>query len=206
MIEINNVHKKGGERTLNKAPKITGHQLILRQPIEKDIIDYFNIELSKEFVRMQGGNTQNIAPKTLEEAKRYIKAIQDRKLEWCVEYEGRLIGHARLTVNEADNNAKYAVGIFDSTVWGKGLGTEITQLVLHYCFEHLKLHRVELLVLKQNKRAIRCYEKSGFIQEGTVREGSFIDGVYESDIIMSILDREYDTIKDSFTKYKLDYY
>lgn len=52
----------------------------------------------------------------MEKAQQFIKSIQDNKLEWCVEFEGRMIGQARLTVSEIDNRARYAVGMFDPTV------------------------------------------------------------------------------------------
>jgi ribosomal-protein-alanine N-acetyltransferase len=45
--------------------------------------------------------------------------------------------------------------------------------------------------LKIFYRAIACYEKCGFIREGVEREGAFIEDKFETDVIMSILDREY---------------
>ncbi|MEH7887318.1 GNAT family protein [Bacillus sp. JJ1609] len=90
------------------------------------------------------------------------------------------------------------MGFFDPSVWNRGLGTEVTQLVLKYAFEQLNLHRVDLRVLEYNKRAIRCYEKCGFVQEGTEREGALIEGKYETDVFMSILDREYNSLKEKF--------
>jgi [ribosomal protein S5]-alanine N-acetyltransferase len=54
--------------------------------------------------------------------------------------------------------------------------------------------------LNNNKRAIKCYEKCGFIQEGVEREGAFIEGKYETDVFMSILDREYNELKEEFLK------
>ncbi|WP_440896478.1 GNAT family N-acetyltransferase [Amphibacillus sp. Q70] len=53
-------------------------------------------------------------------------------------------------------------------------------------------------VLEYNKRAINCYQKYGFIQEGIEREGALIEGKYETDVFMSILDREYQSIKNTF--------
>ncbi|SFC40462.1 Protein N-acetyltransferase, RimJ/RimL family [Bacillus sp. OV322] len=183
---------------MNEAPMIKGDKVLLRQPIERDVIDYLKIEVNKELERMYGGDTRNLSPKTKEDAQKFVNAIKINKLEWCVEFEGRFVGQARLTVNKLDNRARYAVGLFDPTVWNKGLGTKITQLVLRYAFEELQLHRVDLRVLQYNKRAIKCYEKCGFIQEGVEREGALIEGKYETDIFMSILDREYQSIKDSF--------
>jgi [ribosomal protein S5]-alanine N-acetyltransferase len=176
---------------MNEAPPIKGEKILLRQPIESDVDDFLKVETTEELIRMYGGNTKKMTSKTLEKAQQYVESIRSKKVAWCVEYKGRLIGSARLTVSQEDNRARYAVGIFDPSVWGKGLGTDVTKLVLRYAFEHLKLHRVDLRVLEYNKRAIRCYEKCGFIQEGVEREGALIEGKYETDVFMSILDREY---------------
>lgn len=56
----------------------------------------------------------------------------------------------------------------------------------------MKWHRIELKVLDYNKRGIRCYEKCGFKIDGILRENAFIEGKYCSDIVMSILDYEYE--------------
>lgn len=187
----------------NVSPTIKGRFVLLRKPKESDIIDYLNVETAPELIRMYGGNSKNISPKTLENAQKFIQSMKDNKLEWAVEFGGRMIGQARLTVSEIDNRARYAIGLFDPTVWGRGLGTEITQLILHYAFEELNLHRVDLRVLEYNKRAIKCYKKCGFIQEGVEREGALIEGKYETDVFMSILDREYNELKDTFVQMEL---
>ncbi|MCQ6563854.1 GNAT family N-acetyltransferase [Paenibacillus mendelii] len=81
---------------------------------------------------------------TMEDVEAFYQDMISRKLCWSVEFEGRCIGLARLTVDETDHRARYATGIFDPSLWGSGLGTEMTQLVLQYAFETLKLHRVDL--------------------------------------------------------------
>lgn len=45
---------------------------------------------------------------------------------------------------------------------GKGLGTEIVKKILDFGREKYYLKKIELLVAKFNKRAIRIYEKLGF--------------------------------------------
>ncbi|MDQ7096485.1 GNAT family protein [Desulfosporosinus sp. PR] len=81
--------------------------------------------------------------------------------------------------------------LFDSSKLNLGLGTEVTKLVLDFAFNILGYHKVYLRVLEYNKRAIRCYEKCGFIKEGKDREGAFIDGNYETDVYMAVLEDEY---------------
>jgi RimJ/RimL family protein N-acetyltransferase len=46
-------------------------------------------------------------------------------------------------------------------------------------------------VLASNARAIACYRKCGFIKEGREREAAFVGGVWQDDLIMGLLDREF---------------
>ncbi len=149
---------------------------------------------------MSGKGTRNLKPLTLEEARNYINGFYEQKYKWCIEYEGRCIGKVGLKVNDIDCRARYSVGFFDSSILGKGLGTEVTQLILQFAFEEIRLHRVDLRVLDYNRRAIACYEKCGFVKKGVEREGAFIEGKFQTDVIMSILDREYMSIRDQFIK------
>ena len=75
--------------------------------------------------------------------------------------------------------------------WGKGYGTDAVRTMLKYCLEELNLNRVELNVFKDNERAIRCYEKSGFRQEGLKRQAMYRHGKYVDVIIMSVLKGEF---------------
>ncbi|MET3871563.1 RimJ/RimL family protein N-acetyltransferase [Puniceicoccus vermicola] len=68
---------------------------------------------------------------------------------------------------------------------------EATRTVVKVAFEHIKLHRLDLRVLTSNHVAIACYRSCGFKDEGIQRETLFIDGRWESDLWMSILEQEY---------------
>jgi RimJ/RimL family protein N-acetyltransferase len=46
-------------------------------------------------------------------------------------------------------------------------------------------------VLAYNKRAIRAYEKCGFVIEGREREAAFVDGAWHDDVMMGLLDHEF---------------
>ncbi|MHB1683968.1 MAG: GNAT family N-acetyltransferase [Bacilli bacterium] len=183
---------------MNKSPTIQGKNVVLRKPKESDTLDRYNCGRSEELVRMYGGDTRNLKPLTMEDAKKFVDSVLSHELDWCIEFNGRCIGQARLTVNGEDCRARYAIGIFDTSELGKGLGTEVTQLMLKYAFEELKLHRVDLRVLEYNHRAIACYEKCGFIKEGVEREGALIEDKFETDVFMSILDREYEAKRGNF--------
>lgn len=75
---------------------------------------------------------------------------------------------------------------------GRGFGRETLKLVKKLAFKKLKAHRLWLDLRYKNQRAQRLYKSEGFIEEGTLRECVLYNGNYESLIIMSILESEYD--------------
>ncbi len=76
---------------------------------------------------------------------------------------------------------------------GKGIGTQAIHLLLQHAFGELKLHRIGIRVLAYNTRAIRAYEKCGFVREGRERETAFVNGAWHDDIMMGLLATEYRT-------------
>ena len=56
----------------------------------------------------------------------------------------------------------------------RGLGTEALRLALGFGFA-TGLHRVSVRVLTSNARAIACYRKCGFVEEGREREAVSVE-------------------------------
>lgn len=85
------------------------------------------------------------------------------------------------------------IGIFigRKDLWNQGYGTETMRLLLKHGFKTLNLNRIFLRVFETNKRAIRSYEKAGFVHEGRMRQAQFIDGKYEDVLLMSVLRSEW---------------
>jgi len=105
----------------------------------------------------------------------------------------RLIGTCAFSQLDADNgSALFHITIGEADAWGKGYGTEATELMLAHAFTRLPLHRVALTVFDFNTRAIRAYEKCGFVVEGRSREAIFRDGRYWDEIHMSVLADEWE--------------
>lgn len=174
------------------APTLYGRRVTLRPPQLSDAADRLRCGRNPEYVRMVGGDPSIIHPLTPQDAHDWVTHCLAEAHGWIIEAEGRCIGAARLhSLNETDHRARYAIGIFDPAFWGKGYGSEATDLALGYAFDILQLHRVDLRVLTQNTRAIACYAKCGFVREGIEREGAFIAGEWQSDVMMSILEHEY---------------
>jgi RimJ/RimL family protein N-acetyltransferase len=73
----------------------------------------------------------------------------------------------------------------------KGLGAAFLNLIMAEAFGPLNANRLWLDVFPENARARHVYQRLGFVEEGTLRDVYFQNGVFRSTIIMSILAREY---------------
>lgn len=78
---------------------------------------------------------------------------------------------------------------------GQGLGRHCVRVLKPLAFGDLGAHRFWLDVKALNQRALALYRSEGFVEEGRLREsvrlmGDGADG-YDSLVVMSLLDREY---------------
>jgi len=78
---------------------------------------------------------------------------------------------------------------------GRGYGRACVRLLKQMAFRDLHAHRFWLDVKQLNARALALYASEGFVEEGRLREsvritGDAADG-YDSLVVMSMLDREY---------------
>lgn len=106
---------------------------------------------------------------------------------------GTHIGHIELTdIDLVNENAKIScVLLGDRAYRGKGLGSQMIDLLLDCGFGELNLHRITLFVFDTNTAAIRAYERSGFVTEGRIREVRKLGDTYWSLYQMGILQREW---------------
>lgn len=104
----------------------------------------------------------------------------------------RLIGSCAFSQVDGENgSAMYHITIGEKDMWGRGLGTEATQLMLDHAFGTLGLHRIALTVFEFNERAIRAYVRCGFLVEGRARESIWRDGRWWDELAMSVLSSEW---------------
>lgn len=112
--------------------------------------------------------------------------------------EGIPIGTIQLyNFNEQDKSCKLGIRIGDRNYWGKGYGEDAVNTLLGYAFMKIDIYRVELKVYEYNERAVKCYLKCGFRNEGRTRQSAYIDGKYHDEIIMGILKSDYIILKEN---------
>jgi len=105
----------------------------------------------------------------------------------------RLIGDVGLGgIHWAHGECTLGIGLGDRQDWGQGYGTDALRLILRYAFTELNLERVSLDVYAYNPRAIRAYEKTGFVHEGRMRNCLQREGQRWDMIFMGILKEEWE--------------
>jgi diamine N-acetyltransferase len=104
----------------------------------------------------------------------------------------RMVGNSSFhNLDWRNRSAEIGLFIGDKSSWDQGYGTEVLRLLLRHGFSTLNLHRIYLRVFEDNPRAIRAYEKAGFVQEGRQRQAEFHDGQFFDVLWMSVLRPEW---------------
>lgn len=184
-----------GRLPLLPLPKLRGERLILRQWQESDIDDRLRQPIDPEEEDNYGSTWRREWDGRRYHTREHLtfgsEPAKPGTYSWAVEYQGRCVGFAELRVNADQHRAAYSVGLFEAGVRGRGLGQQITRLVLSWAFDVLGVHRVELEVLASNRRAITCYLACGFRQEGVRREAELYPDGWKDFISMGVLRHEH---------------
>jgi len=173
---------------------ITGKKTRLRALEKSDlakVLEWLNDEEVMWFWA-EPCNTQSLA-----QLEQWFARLQEAagysSKEFIIETEeGIPIG--RLNYHDLDTkHQRTEVGfqIAEKEYWGRGYGTDAVIAFLDYLFNELGLHRVYLRLENYNTRALKCYEKCGFTQEGILRHHAFARGEYHDEVMMGILRDEF---------------
>lgn len=111
--------------------------------------------------------------------------------------DGRLLGFVRIEWIEwthATGSLKLAIG--NSSERNKGYGTEALQLMLHFAFNELNLHRLSALVDEDNPGALEFFKKFGFVEEVRRRKAILRDGQTWDSIHLGLLNSEWQVMKE----------
>ena len=73
-----------------------------------------------------------------------------------------------------------------SHVRGRGVGRRLAQAAIDAA-RNRRMERIELDVFASNDRAIRLYERLGFIYEGVRKRARKLDGNYDDNVLMALV-------------------
>jgi RimJ/RimL family protein N-acetyltransferase len=168
---------------------LPGERVVLRRHRPANISAFQRWYADPEIARLA---RYQAAPMRPEEIERFFEArvVGPSTMAMAIHEIGteRLVGTCAFSQLDGENgSALYHITIGESDVWGRGYGTESTQLMLDHAFGTLGLHRIALFVFEFNERAIRAYRRCGFVIEGRSRESIWRDGRWWDEIAMSVL-------------------
>jgi RimJ/RimL family protein N-acetyltransferase len=128
------------------------------------------------------------------EQKEWFSTLTQQKNRYLLGIEakegGKLIGTCGFNdVNHVFRKAELFLKICEKSMWNRGYGTETLELLMDFGFSDLNLRRIWLRVLSDNERAIKLYEKAGFLIEGILKDDHFIQGNYKNVVIMAYINR-----------------
>jgi RimJ/RimL family protein N-acetyltransferase len=104
----------------------------------------------------------------LTESNQHIGNIHLRSIDWTAR-----IAEVGIFIGEAEHRSN-------------GYGSQAVRLMVRHAFNDLGLLRLYLTVFEDNHRAIRAYQKCGFVVEGRLRKHAFKLGRFKDLIFMGI--------------------
>ena len=122
-------------------------------------------------------------PYEIEDARRFInKSRRNFQLKkeqtFAIEFVGNLVGVISLQkIDRVNKNAQISYWI-GKRYWNLGISTESINLLIHYAFCVLRLHKVYANVLDTNRASIRVLEKNGLKREGVLKHSLYKDGKF----------------------------
>lgn len=179
-----------------EIPFIVGEKVYLRPLRKEDIgekyLAWINDPKTSRYLEsgtfpQNKGDLEEFFETVTESTDNVIFAISDKN-------ENKHIGNVKIgPIDWVNRSAEFGLLIGDKTFWGRGIGEEVTRMVVEYAFNDINLRRVELGVFEEHESAKRVYEKVGFEVEGCFRGALFHEGEYKDHIWMSILRSNYDS-------------
>jgi RimJ/RimL family protein N-acetyltransferase len=169
---------------------VLGARVVLRPLVARDLrrlVKWFSDSRVTRFL----GRTSGVS---LADEERWFREYERKPDEqvFAIEVEGTHVGNVGLhKVDFTDRHAELGILIGEASLWSKGFGTDALRAILRYAFDVLGLREVSLDVLHDNVRAVRAYEKVGFVREGLRRQDLHRDGRLVDVVRMGILDAEF---------------
>lgn len=172
------------------VPELHSKRLHLRELRIEDASSYFNLMSNHSAVKYYGREPmQDISTIESEFIDIREKIRSNKLIRWAVieTDTNSYIGH--VGIKDFNNNHKRGTlsCIISPNQWGKGYGRESLTLVIKYCWDSLRLNRLQVFVDPRNTRAVRMFLHLGFKIEALLKEYEYEYDMYVDLLIMSII-------------------
>lgn len=111
---------------------------------------------------------------------------------------GQVLGTTQIcSIDQVNRNVEIGWTWLSPNVWRTKVNTECKFLLLKYCFEELKVNRVQFSVSGENIRSQKAVERIGATKEGTFPKHKVkADGTIQDNIFYSIINEEWESVKE----------
>ncbi|MEG1910854.1 MAG: GNAT family N-acetyltransferase [Cloacibacillus sp.] len=119
----------------------------------------------------------------------FISSLTSGDRAFVAEENGEAAAFAVIVTNKEphrEHSASIAVMV-DPDFQQMGIGHKLMRRIVECADDELKLHRLELLVLTDNERAISLYKKFGFMVEATKWHAAVVRGLFVNEYSMGRL-------------------
>lgn len=112
-------------------------------------------------------------------------------LPFVLEVDGELVGQLNVSSIAYGSLSSATIGYWVAQeVAGRGLTPTAVALATDYCFQTLRLHRMEICIRPENEPSLRVVQKLGFRYEGLRRRYIHIDGDWRDHFAFGLVAEE----------------
>lgn len=150
--------------------------MILRLPSEDDA-DLFSAWQKDEEVAKLMPFVRQISMKGFKNQIKSILQSKDRYM-FIIETEDEIpIGICSLkNIDWINSTAEIDIVIYAKNCWGRGYGCDAVKTLTSFGINDLNLFTIYSKIVKNNERAIKCFQKAGYEIEGTLYNRLFKEG------------------------------
>ncbi len=119
----------------------------------------------------------------------YLDNNDNSRINFSIEIIGSKVLAGYIYLNDIDwisRHCQFGIMIGKSEHQGKGFGSDAMNILFNYAFECLNLRKICLEVASYNNNAISLYKKTGFSNEGILKEHLYLNGRHHDIILMSL--------------------
>lgn len=120
----------------------------------------------------------------------FYEDADEEMMRCIVQYEGINIGYIQFYAIGEDEKDEYGYNEFQGTIygmdqfigepeyWNRGVGSQMIQAAVEYLFEQRGIDKIVMDPQAWNARALRVYEKNGFVRSKYLEKHEWHEGEY----------------------------
>jgi len=181
---------------------ISGKTLYLRALTRKDIpvwFDWFNASTVTDHMNKGAfPNTESLQENFFNDLSRSNTDIQ---LAIAVKENDALVGVVGIhKIDWIHRHGDISIVVGEKEYWGKGIASEAISLIVKHAFLKLNLYKLTAGMWSSNASSKRCFEKNGFVLEGTLKEQFWYKDSYVDEYRLGLLRRTWQKFRGGTSK------